>query len=168
MRRLAARLRKLPRDAGVSTVELAFLAPALVAMLAIIVGLGIMVDTHGLVNEAARDAARAGSLQGDTSAANTDYTLDHTQARVQAMAAAKSDLGKRCSGKELEDADVTTSYIPEGDPPGPGLAAIAYYKVTIKCTADLSLLSLFGASEDITASFTAPINTFQSNTAVAG
>lgn len=151
-----------------STVELAFLAPLLVAMMVIVVGLGIMVDTHGVVNEAARDAARAGSLQGDTSGATLDPAQDHTRARGQAMAAARADLGTRCSGKQLGDADVTTTYIPRGDAPGPGLAAIAYYKVTIKCTVNLSLLSLFGSSKDLVASFTAPINTFQSDTAVAG
>jgi len=151
-----------------STVELAFLAPLLVLMLVIIVGLGIMVDTRGVVNEAARDAARAGSLQGDTSGATLDPTQDPTQARVQAMAAARADLGTKCSGKQLTDAEVTTTYIPRGDAPGPGLASIAYYKVTIKCTVNLSLLSAFGASQDLTASFTAPINTFQSDTAAAG
>ncbi|WP_194891692.1 TadE family protein [Catenulispora pinisilvae] len=155
-------------DSGFSTVELAFMAPGLVVMLVIIVGLGIMVDTHGVVNEAARDAARAGSLQGDTSAANPDPALDHTQARQQALAAARADLGTRCSGKQLLDADLITSYVPQGTPPGPGLNGIAYYKVTIKCSADLSLLSLFGASKELTATFIAPVNTFQSNTAVVG
>lgn len=149
-----------------STLELAFLAPLLVLMIVIIVGLGIMVDTHGVINEAARDAARAGSLQGDTSGATADPTQDQTNARAQAMAAARADLGTRCSGKQLDDADVTTTYIPRGDAPGAGLAAIAYYKVTIKCTVNLSGLSVFGASQVLTASFTAPINTLQSNTAV--
>lgn len=156
------------RDSGVSTVELAFLAPAMVAMIVIVAGLGIMVNTHGLVHEAARDAARAGSLQGDTSGANSDPTQDHTQARQQALAAARADLGTRCSGKQLDDSDFITSYIPQGGAPGPGLNGIAYYRVTITCSADLSLLSLFGASKEITATFTAPVNTFQANTAAAG
>ena len=155
-------------DAGMSTVELAFLAPVMVAMMVIIVGLGIMVHTHGVVNEAARDAARAGSLQGDTSGANPDPMLDHTQARQQALAAARADLGTRCSGKPLDDADFIATYVPPGKAPGPGLNGIAYYRVTIKCSADMSLLTMFGASQTLTATFTAPVNTFQANTAVAG
>jgi hypothetical protein len=169
VRRAASRraARRRP-DAGVSTVELAFLAPAMVAMMVIIVGLGILVDTHGVVNEAARDAARAGSLQGDTSAANPDPTQDHTRARLEALAAARADLGTRCSGKQLDDADLTASYIPQGAAPGPGLDGIAYYRVTIRCSANLSLLSMFGASKELTATFTAPVNTFQANTVAAG
>lgn len=167
MRRLAARLKGLPRDSGMSTVEMVFLAPLLILMIVIIAGLGIMVNTRGVVNEAARDAARAGSLQGDTSGA-TSQGADHTQARAQAMAAARADLGTKCSGKQLGDADVTTTYIPQGASQGPGLVPIAYYRVTIKCTVNLSLLSVFGGSKDLTASFTAPINTFQSDTAAAG
>ena len=169
MRRAAAhRTARRRPDAGVSTVELAFLAPAMVAMMVIIVGLGILVDTHGVLNEAARDAARAGSLQGDTSAADPNPGKDHTEARRQALAAARADLGTRCSGKQLEDADLTTSYIPRGTAPGPGLDGIAYYRVTITCSANLSLLSIFGASKELTATFTAPINTFQADTAAAG
>jgi Flp pilus assembly protein TadG len=165
VRRIAARRR---RDAGVSTVEVAFLAPLMVAMLTIIVGLGIMVNTHGVVEEAARDAARAGSLQGDTSQANPDNpSQDNTEARRQALAAAQADLGNKCIGG-LTDADFTTRYIPAGNAPGPGLAGIAYYQVTIKCSVDMSLLSMFGASKVLTESFTAPINTFQANTAAAG
>lgn len=155
-------------DAGVSTIEVAFLAPLMVAMLTIIVVLGIMVNTHGVVEEAARDAARAGSLQGDTSAANPDDpSADHTEARRQAMAAAEADLGNKCAGG-LTDADFTTRYIPAGNPPGPGLQGIAYYQVTIKCSVDTSLLSMFGVSKVLTESFTAPINTFQADTAGAG
>jgi Flp pilus assembly protein TadG len=153
-------------DSGVSTVEVAFLAPLMIAMIAIIVGLGIMVDTHGVVNEAARDAARAGSLQSDTSG-STDWSRDHTAARAQALAAAQADLGTRCGGKTLaDDGDLTTTYIPAGGPPGPGLTGIAYYKVTITCTTSPDVLGLFG-DKVLTASFSAPVNTYQTNTGVA-
>lgn len=161
--RVPARFRE---DSGVSTVEVVFLAPLMIAMIAIIVGLGIMVDTKGVVNEAARDAARAGSLQGDTSA-STDWSRDHTQARAQALAAARADLGTRCAGKQLDGGDLTTAYIPAGGPPGPGLTGIAYYQVTIHCTTNPDILGLFGGSKVLTASFSAPVNTYQTNTGAA-
>ena len=83
------------------------------------------------------------------------------------MAAARADLGNRCAGKPLADSDLTTSYIPAGGPPGPGLTGIAYYRVTIHCTTNPDILGMFGGTKVLTASFSAPVNTFQTNTGAA-
>jgi Flp pilus assembly protein TadG len=57
--------------AGSATLELVVLTPALLALLLMMVAAGRVTATHGQVDGAARDAARAASLQRSAPAART-------------------------------------------------------------------------------------------------
>jgi Flp pilus assembly protein TadG len=74
-------------DAGLSTIEVVVLAPVMMLFILVIVALGLLVDGRGQVDGAARDAARAGSLQ-----------RDEASAMAQAQVAAEADLSGTCGG----------------------------------------------------------------------
>ena len=128
-------------DAGVSAVEVVLLTPLIVTMIMIIVTLGVMVNERGQIDGAARDAARAGSLQGDENIAGTE-----------AKKAADADLGTKCQGSNY----VTGTY---QAPTGPG--HVGYYRVTISCTIDMTGYGVFGAHQTFTSTFSAPIDPLQ-------
>lgn len=58
-------------DRGTAAVELVLVAPLLVMMLLLVAGLGRMATARGLVEGAARDAARAASLERSLAAATS-------------------------------------------------------------------------------------------------
>jgi Flp pilus assembly protein TadG len=134
--------RRRQPDRGISTVEVVLLTPLLMVMVLVIVSLGVLVNANGNVNAAARDAARAGSLQQNRSGADS-----------QAVAAAKADLGGRCTG----DPVVSSGYVPVSatDP-------VAYYSVTIACNLDMTPFGMPG-TKTIRASFTVPIDPLQNS-----
>jgi Flp pilus assembly protein TadG len=72
-------------DRGVSTIEVVVLAPIMILFILILVAFGQLVDGRGAVDGAARDAARAGSIQHD-----------QTTAMSEAVAAAEADLDDTC------------------------------------------------------------------------
>lgn len=127
-------------DAGVSSVEVVLLTPLIVTMMLFVVALGVMVNVRSEVEGAARDAARAGSLQGTGA-----------DAAAQAQAAADADLGSRCQGSDT----VTSAYVP------PVANGGGYYKVTVVCTVDMSGFGMFGAHQTFTQTFAAPIDPLQ-------
>ncbi len=73
-------------DAGLSTIEVVILAPVMILVL-VLVGFGQLVEGRGAVDGAARDAARAGSIQHD-------YDVAMREARK----AAAADLKDVCVG----------------------------------------------------------------------
>ena len=85
------RTRGLPyagaHDRGLSTIEVVILAPVIILFVLILVAFGQLVDGRGAVDGAARDAARAGSLQRSGSAA-----------LEQATTVAQDDLAGTCDG----------------------------------------------------------------------
>ncbi|MFT2018073.1 TadE/TadG family type IV pilus assembly protein [Streptomyces sp. 796.1] len=74
-------------DAGLSTIEVVILAPVMILFILVLVGFGQLVDGRGAVDGAARDAARAGSIQHD-------YDIAMREARK----AAAADLEDVCTG----------------------------------------------------------------------
>ncbi|NUR58084.1 MAG: hypothetical protein HOV87_05215 [Catenulispora sp.] len=127
-------------DAGVSSVEVVLLTPLIVLTILIIVSLGVMVNVRSEVAGAARDAARAGSLQGGGD-----------DAAKQAKLAAAADLGDRCG----DTATVDSVYVP------PTTGGGGYYRVTVSCTVDMSGFGVFGAHQTFTKTFNAPIDPLQ-------
>ncbi|GAA2012818.1 hypothetical protein GCM10009839_04180 [Catenulispora yoronensis] len=127
-------------DAGVSSVEVVLLTPLIVMMILLIVSLGVMVNVRSEVAGAARDAARAGSLQGNG-----------TDAEQQARSAVLADLGSRCAGQPT----VTSAYVPPNGTGG------GYYQVTVSCTVDMSGFGVFGAHQTYTKTFSSPIDPLQ-------
>ncbi|MFJ5279160.1 TadE/TadG family type IV pilus assembly protein [Streptomyces parvulus] len=83
-----ARPRRHPGDdEGLSTIEVVILAPVMILFILVLVAFGQLVDGRGALDGAARDAARAGSIQ-----------KDHGTAIAEAKRAAESNLTDVCSG----------------------------------------------------------------------
>ncbi|MFD4261005.1 TadE/TadG family type IV pilus assembly protein [Streptomyces sp. NPDC058534] len=74
-------------DNGLSTIEVVILAPVMILFILVLVAFGQLVDGRGALDGAARDAARAGSIQ-----------KDHGTAIAEARKAAESNLTDVCSG----------------------------------------------------------------------
>ena len=125
-------------DTGSAAVELVVLAPLLAALLVTVAGLGRVVDARGAVAGAARDAARAASLERSGPAA--------TRAGESAARAAMSGLDARCT-------DLHVAVDVAGAHPGGAVTA------TVRCTVDLAGLRLGGLPGHYTAdgSATAPV-----------
>ncbi|KYK16885.1 pilus assembly protein [Streptomyces sp. WAC04189] len=70
-----------------STIEVVILAPVMILFILVLVGFGQLVDGRGALDGAARDAARAGSIQ-----------KDHGTAIAEAKRAAEANLADVCSG----------------------------------------------------------------------
>ena len=121
------------RDRGSMTTELVVLAPIVIVLLLLVVGLGRYAHGKQLVEQAAAAAARAASL---TSTAAPSAAAEPTQAAAGSLA----DAGVSCTGMTT-DVD-TGSFRPGG-----------MVTVTITCTADLSDLAMSGLPG--TATFTA-------------
>lgn len=74
-------------EAGISTIEVVVLAPLMMLFILVLVAFGQVVDGRNAVDSAARNAARAGSLQRTA-----------PSALAQARHAAAADLADVCSG----------------------------------------------------------------------
>jgi len=124
------------------TTEFVVLAPIMIVVVLLVVGLGRYAHGTQLVEQAAAAAARAASL-----------TSSSAQAQGRAARAAsgsRSDAGLSCTGMTT-DID-TGSFRPGG-----------VVTVTITCTADLSGLALSGlpGTATITATGRAPLETLR-------
>lgn len=95
------RERNRERERGLSTVEVVVLAPVMLLFILVLVSFGQHVSGRSAVYGAARDAARAGSLERDTSAAMrearavADDQLDDVcvGGTVRVVNASKADYG---------------------------------------------------------------------------
>ncbi|MGW0012081.1 TadE/TadG family type IV pilus assembly protein [Streptomyces tendae] len=86
-RRTDDRPRRDDADRGLSTIEVVILAPVMILFILVLVAFGQLVDGRGALDGAARDAARAGSIQ-----------KDHGRAIAEAKKAAEANLADVCSG----------------------------------------------------------------------
>ncbi|MET8487984.1 TadE/TadG family type IV pilus assembly protein [Streptomyces tendae] len=86
-RRTDDRPRRDDADRGLSTIEVVILAPVMILFILVLVAFGQLVDGRGALDGAARDAARAGSIQ-----------KDHRRAIAEAKKAAEANLADVCSG----------------------------------------------------------------------
>jgi Flp pilus assembly protein TadG len=130
------------RDTGTMALELALLTPLLVAFMMVMVGLGRVVEAKSQVDGAARDAARAASLERSRS-----------QAHTAAEHAAEATLSGRKWCRKVPSTSVDLSAW------GPG----GQVSVTVSCDIDLTGLSLIGfrPSRTMTGNATAPIDTLR-------
>lgn len=138
----------LGRDAGTSTVELVVLAPVLLVLLCLLVGLGRAADARGRLTGAVRDAARAASL-APTPAAAQAAARDTALADLQGA-------GLECRNPVV--ATDTRDWRPGGQ-----------VRVTIRCTLDLSALVVSGlpGRRTLSADATVPLETFRQFTTAA-
>lgn len=134
------------RDRGSASLEVAVIAPAIIALLSLMIAFGRVIDASGTVDAAAHAAARAASLQRDADSAQT-------QARTAAEDSLSGD-GVTC---QTTDVSVDTS----GYSLDVGQAATV--TATVSCTARLSDIGLPGlpGSKTLTSSFTSPIDTYR-------
>lgn len=122
-----------------STLEVALLAPLVIGFVMFLVCFGVLVNARGNVQGAARDAARAGSLQRDDAAAN-----------IAAAGAAQSDLGNTCSTSNVAQVPPDT------------FAAGQLYTIKVTCVVSLTGLDWFSlGNQTITSTSTAPLDIFR-------
>ncbi|MEV7525037.1 TadE/TadG family type IV pilus assembly protein [Streptomyces sp. NPDC091371] len=74
-------------DRGISTIEVVIIAPVFFLFILVLVAFGQLANGRGAVDGAARDAARAGSIQ-----------RNEGTAMAEARRAAQADLDEVCSG----------------------------------------------------------------------
>ena len=117
-------------DEGVSTIEVVLLTPVFLSFVLFIVAFGLVVDAKGTVNGAARDAARAGSLQ--RSSAEADRA---------AHAVADQRLAAACTRIRM------TTDFQRPDLGSPALTG--KYTVHIDCWVSLRAFSLIGIGETV-------------------
>ncbi|MEU9899347.1 TadE/TadG family type IV pilus assembly protein [Streptomyces phaeochromogenes] len=123
------------RDRGLSTIEVVILAPVMILFILVLVAFGQLVDGRGAIDGAARDAARAGSIQ-----------KNHAIAISEARKAAAADLGDVCSGP------VTVNQTSAGFEPD------SIFTVEVSCEVrGLAMLGL-DVPTTLTASFSSPID----------
>jgi Flp pilus assembly protein TadG len=130
-------VRRAP-DGGMSAIELVFVAPVMILFILVLVAFGQMVDARGTLDGAARDAARAGTLQRDA-----------RSAREQAQLAAEADTAHICTGT------------PRVRAVGGGFTPGGLYTVRVTCSVrGLSSLGL-PISRTMTAQATSPIDPYR-------
>lgn len=128
------------RERGAIAVEVVLVAPVLIALLLLVVGLGRIAHTRGEVDGAAADAARSASL-----------ALTPAGAQRAGVAAARSYLAGDC--RSLEVQVDTAAFRPGGE-------VVAH----VRCVASLSGLGLAGfpGTRTFTATVRAPIEELRS------
>ncbi|MFD4574904.1 TadE/TadG family type IV pilus assembly protein [Streptomyces sp. NPDC058417] len=125
-------------DRGISTVEVVILAPVMILFVLVLVAFGQLVDGRGALDGAARDAARAGSIQKDPATA-----------LAEARRAARADLQDVCSGP----VSVTRT--------SPGFAPDTLFTVEVSCEVrGLAMLGL-DIPTTLTSRFSSPLDPFR-------
>jgi Flp pilus assembly protein TadG len=122
-----------------STLEVVLLAPLVIGFVLVLVGFGILVDARGTVQGAARDAARMGSLQRSYTSAN------NTARQTGAI-----DLANTCSSQQIVPVTTAAAFVPG-----------QLYTIKVTCVVSLSGLNWFPLQQTITATSTAPLDTFR-------
>ncbi|MGW5847037.1 TadE/TadG family type IV pilus assembly protein [Streptomyces sp. NPDC055254] len=97
-------------DRGISTLEVVIIAPVFFLFILVLVAFGQLAQGRGAVDGAARDAARAGSIQ-----------KDQRTAMAEARKAAEADLSDVCAGP------VTVRQT------SAGFTAGAFFRVEVSC-----------------------------------
>jgi Flp pilus assembly protein TadG len=131
-----ARLDRADRQRGSMAVEFVVLAPLMLLLMCFLVLCGRVIEAHGQVDGAARDAARAASV------ARTSV-----DAESNARQAAQGDLRGWCKGGP--PASAVTGF-------GPGSGQVI---VTVTCDVDLKFIG-YGAIT-VTGHAVAPLDTFE-------
>ncbi|MET7988121.1 TadE/TadG family type IV pilus assembly protein [Streptomyces sp. NPDC005281] len=126
------------RDRGLSTIEVVILAPVMILFILVLVAFGQLVNGRGALDGAARDAARAGSIQ-----------KDHATAIAEARKAAEADLGDVCSGP-VSVTQTSTGFEPD-----------TLFTVEVSC--EVRGLAMIGLDVPTTlqASFSSPLDPFR-------
>ncbi|WP_239569070.1 TadE/TadG family type IV pilus assembly protein [Streptomyces sp. G44] len=127
-------------DRGLSTVEVVILAPVMILFILVLVAFGQLVDGRGAIDGAARDAARAGSIQ-----------KEHGTAMAEARKAARADLADVCSGP-VSVVQKSTGFDEKVDP---------FFTVEVSC--EVKGLAMLGLDIPTTleATFSSPLDPYR-------
>ena len=139
-----AAIRRAGGERGSLTLEMTLLAPVILALLLLVVGLGRITTGRGQVDGAAADAARAASL---------------TRTPEAATAAAENAAAASLAGQQLTCGSLTVDVDTSALAPG------GFVRVHLTCRADLSGLVFAGlpGSMPLSATAAAPIETFRAS-----
>jgi hypothetical protein len=141
------------RERGTASLELVIVAPFLLALMMLIIAFGRYAQAENLVDQAARDAARAATAQN----VRADVPKTVSQVIEDAMVNAPAS----CRDTAVADTPVlskTAFDLPDPDNP----LAIDTVTVTVHCTLDLSdLAALPLGSVPITRTFTSPLDRYR-------
>ncbi|MGV2915602.1 TadE/TadG family type IV pilus assembly protein [Streptomyces alfalfae] len=136
----------LKDDRGALSLEAIILAPALILVLLLVIAFGRISSADNAVDTAARNAARAASLErSGTAASNSGAQM------------ARNVLGQQ--GLECTSTSVTVSTDGFAAPVGEPASTTA----TVRCTVRLSDIGLPGlpGAKTMTSSFTSPIDSYR-------
>jgi Flp pilus assembly protein TadG len=136
------------QDQGSIAIEAAILVPAILLFLLLVIAAGRVETTKGVVDAAARDAARSASLTRTSGAA--------TQAAEESAAATLDQEGVACRGQQSINVDFT--------PQTQGQAGSV--AVTVTCVVPLSDLVVPGlpGSTTETSTFTSVLDIYRAQT----
>ncbi|NEE37433.1 pilus assembly protein [Streptomyces sp. SID7982] len=125
-------------DEGISTIEVVILAPVMILFILVLVAFGQLVDGRGALDGAARDAARAGSIQ-----------KDHGTALAEARRAAEANLAGVCTGP-VSVRQTSAGFEPD-----------TLFTVEVSC--QIRGLAMIGVNvpTTLTASFSSPLDPFR-------
>ena len=140
-------------ERGTASLELVIVAPFLLALMMLIIAFGRYAQTENLVDQAARDGARAATAQNVR--ADVPKTVD------QVVKDAMADAPASCRDTAVADTPVlsdTAFDLPDPDNP----LAIDTVTVTVHCTLDLSDLAALPLKKvPITRTFTSPLDRYR-------
>lgn len=150
-RRASSRRRWQRDQRGTMTLEVVLLAPVFVALLALMFAMGRWAQTESLVDQAARDAARAATAQNSRSQAPA--------VAAEVVQETLAEAPSRCQ----------ETAVPVFEPSSEAFEPVAYgaegqsYSVTVTCQVDLSELGLFfwPAEVSIQQTFTSPLDRYR-------
>ncbi|MEZ0092477.1 TadE/TadG family type IV pilus assembly protein [Streptacidiphilus sp. EB129] len=134
------------RDGGALSLELAILAPAVIMILLLVIAAGRIYLSGSTVDDAARDAARAASLQRNATTAQATA--------LQVATSALAAQGIHCSSTSV-DVPVDGFNAPLGQP--------ATVTVTVKCQVNLADVAFPGlpGTKIMTGTFTSAIDPYR-------
>ena len=140
-------------DRGTASLELVIVAPFLLALMMLIIAFGRYAQTENLVDQAARDAARAATAQ--------NVRGDVPKVIDQVVSESMADAPPSCRDTAAADPPVMSDDafgLPDPNDP----LAIETISVTVHCTLDLSdLAALPLQSVEITRTFTSPLDRYR-------
>ncbi|MFD6967198.1 TadE/TadG family type IV pilus assembly protein [Streptomyces sp. NPDC059949] len=146
MRTLTARRRHLAGDRGALSLEAMVLFPVLIMVLLLVVAFGRVTSSHNAVDAAARNAARAASLERNAGSASS-----------AGQATAREVLGQQGLQCTSTSVSISTGGF------STGIGEPASTTATVTCVVNLSDIALPGlpGSKTMTSSFTSPIDSYR-------
>lgn len=140
-------------ERGSSSLELVIVAPFLLALLMLIIAFGRYAQTENIVDQAARDGARAATAQ--------NVKADVPKVVAEVVKETMADAPSSCRDSAVADPPVlskTAFALPDPNDP----LAIDTVTVTVHCTLDLSDLGALPLSKvDLTRTFTSPLDRYR-------